>query len=68
MERSGLSPAGGAASTSAAPLLDDRGRGADAAAGYDLFETLEFSLRVPAGLEQVFAPPPNRANLGARSI
>jgi len=58
----GLSPAGGAPGTSAAAPGGD----AAVALGDELFETLEFSLRVPSGLEQVFAPPPNRANLGAR--
>lgn len=63
----GLSPAGGAASSSTAALQESgQATGTETGTGYELYETVEFSLRVPSGLDQVFAPPPNRANLGER--
>ena len=69
VQDAGLSPAGGAASSSAAALQDGgQAAGAETGAGYELYETVEFSLRVPSGLDQVFAPPPNRANLGERTL
>lgn len=69
VQDAGLSPAGGAASSSAAALQDGaQSVDTENGAGYELYETVEFSLRVPSGLDQVFAPPPNRANLGEGAL